>query len=125
MKAVKIVSLLLSLILTLSLFAACGAKDNGKESEQETTQAEKDTNGTDTPAKETETEAIKQKSSTLIGMLLGWAILIALGIISYFLLDAGADTLIYGAVMLVILLLSAWGAHRLLLKTAEKKYCQG
>ena len=42
MKAVKIVSLLLSLILTLSLFAACGAKDNGKESEQETTQAEKD-----------------------------------------------------------------------------------
>lgn len=73
----------------------------------------------------TETEAIKQKSGTLIGMLLGWAILIALGIISYFLLDAGADTLIYGAVMLVILLLSAWGAHRLLLKTAEKKYCQG
>lgn len=73
----------------------------------------------------TETEAIKQKSGTLIGMLISWGILIALGVGSYFLLNAGVGLMGYAAALLAVLALCAWLAHRLLMRTADTKYCQG
>ena len=71
----------------------------------------------------TETEAIKQKSGALIGMLLSWGILIALGAVSYLLLSNGAGMYLYFAVMAVILLAGAAACHAYLIKTADAKYC--
>ena len=71
----------------------------------------------------TETEAIKQKSGALIGMLLSWGLLGALGVISYLLLSGGANLYVYFAVMTAILGAGAFFAHRMLMKTADEKYC--
>jgi len=71
----------------------------------------------------TETEAIKQKSGALIGMLLSWGILAALGVVSYLLLSHGASVYVYFAVLAALLLLGAVLAHRLLIRAAEEKYC--
>ena len=71
----------------------------------------------------TETEAIKQKSGALIGMLLSWALLAALGVISYLLLSAGASLYVYFAAMAAILAAGAFFAHRMLMKAADEKYC--
>ena len=73
----------------------------------------------------TETEAIKQKSGALAGILIAWAMLGALGILSYFLLSAGLSMLPYAGVLTALLLLGAWIATRLLLRSADTKYCQG
>lgn len=71
----------------------------------------------------TETEAVKQKSGALVGMLLSWGILTALGVVSYLLLSAGASMYLYFAILAVILAACAFFTHRLLLKTANEKYC--
>jgi len=71
----------------------------------------------------TETEAIKQKSGALIGMLLSWALLGALGLISYLLLSGGASLYVYFAVMAAILGAGVFFAHRMLMKAADEKYC--
>ena len=73
----------------------------------------------------TETEAIKQKSGVLIGILLGWAVLFLLAIISYFLISGGASLTVYAAVLIALLAIGAYAAHRLLLRAADTKYCQG
>lgn len=74
----------------------------------------------------TETEAIKQKAGmgTLISMMVNWAILAALGVISFFLLRAGAGMLVYFACIGGLLLLAALLAWRWLLHNADTKYCQ-
>lgn len=72
----------------------------------------------------TETEAIKQKSSTLIGMLLGWALLGVLGVMSFFLLRAGFSLAGYAAVLIGVLLILAVPSYFHLLRTADKKYCE-
>ena len=72
----------------------------------------------------TETEAIKQQSGVLISMLLGWAVLGALGLVSYLLLSGGASQYVYFAALAAILAAGAYFAHRMLIKTADEKYCQ-
>ena len=72
----------------------------------------------------TETEAIKQKSGTLIGMLISWAILGVLAVASYFMLSAGLNSFLYVAVLLAVLAIGCIIAYRLLMRTAESKYCQ-
>ena len=71
----------------------------------------------------TEQEAIKQNYGTLVGMLISWALLIALGVLSYFLLDWGLGALEYFLVLFALLLALALLSHRLLLQAADKKYC--
>ncbi len=73
----------------------------------------------------TETEAIKQKSGTLVGILVGWAILAVLAAASYFMLRAGLSSALYVAVLLAVLAIGCAIAYRLLMRTAEEKYCQG
>ncbi len=71
----------------------------------------------------TEQEAIKQSFGTLIGLLVGWGMLIALGILSYFLLDWGLGPWEYFGVVAALLALGMFVSHRLLMKTADTKYC--
>lgn len=73
----------------------------------------------------TETEAIKQKSGTLIGILICWALLILLAIGSYFLISAGASLALYAAALLAVLALGALLGHKILMHTADTSYCQG
>ncbi|MBR1585744.1 MAG: ABC transporter permease [Clostridia bacterium] len=73
----------------------------------------------------TETEAIKQKSGTLIGMLISWALLAALGVGSFLLLSHGASTTVYAAALIGVLALVAVPVYRLLMNTADQKYWQG
>jgi len=74
----------------------------------------------------TETEAIKQKAGmgTLLSMLVNWAILGVLGLISFFLLRAGVGMLAYFAIILVLMLAFALLVWNRLLRTADTKYCQ-
>ena len=72
----------------------------------------------------TEQEAIKQHFGVLIGMLLGWGLLIALGVLSYFLITWDLSMYAYFAVIGGILLLLCLVSHRLLMKTADEKYLQ-
>ncbi|MBQ9264146.1 MAG: hypothetical protein IJ189_08065 [Clostridia bacterium] len=73
----------------------------------------------------TETEAIKQKSGTLIGILVSWALLGLLAVISIFVLEKGFSTFAYAALLILLLLAAAFTAHRFLLHTADQKYWQG
>ena len=72
----------------------------------------------------TEQEAIKQNFGTLIGLLVSWGLLIALGVLSYFLLlKWGFGTWAYFGCMAALLAVGAYASHRLLMKSADTKYC--
>lgn len=73
----------------------------------------------------TETEAIKQKSGALIGILVSWALLGLLAVGSFFLLRAGCGLWAYAAILLALLSAGSALALRFLLRTADKKYAQG
>ena len=73
----------------------------------------------------TEQEAVKQSFGVLIAMLIGWAILAALGGLTYLLITWGVEMLPYFGIMAALLLLASFIAYGYLMRTAEKKYCQG
>ena len=73
----------------------------------------------------TEQEAVKQNFGVLISMLISWGILIALGILVYFLIKWNLEMLPIFGILAAILLVLAAGAHTLLKKNAEKYYCEG
>ena len=63
----------------------------------------------------TEQEAVKQNFGVLISMLISWAVLAALAILTYFMIDGGWGIWPVFAVLAAILALLA-GAYRLLMK---------
>ena len=73
----------------------------------------------------TEQEAMKQNFGVLIAMLIGWGILAALGILTYFLFTWNVNMYVYFAIIAALLLGLAFLAHKLLMKAAETSYCQG
>ena len=73
----------------------------------------------------TEQEAVKQNFGVLISMLISWAVLIALGILTYFLIKWGLDMLPVFGILAGILAVMAIGAHMLLKRTADRYYCAG
>ena len=73
----------------------------------------------------TEQEAVKQNFGVMISMLISWAVLAALAILSYFMIDAGWGVIPVFAVLAVILGALAFGAYRLLMKNVEKYYFAG
>ena len=73
----------------------------------------------------TEQEAVKQNFGVLISMLVSWVILIALGVLTYFLITWGLDMLPVFGILAGILAVMAIGAHIYLKKTTEKYYCAG
>ena len=72
----------------------------------------------------TEQEAIKQNLGALLGMLISWGILVALGVASYFLLSWGVSMTAYFACMAAALLLLAVFSRDRLLKAADAYYSQ-
>lgn len=72
----------------------------------------------------TETEAIKQGTGTLKGMLVGLGILLAVAgaSVGLFLLNVGL--MVYGLVMAAVLGVIGWLCWTLLMRTAEKSYWQ-
>ena len=70
----------------------------------------------------TEQEAIKQNFGVLFSMLIGWGILIALGVLTYFLLDWGLGMYAYFAVIAALLIVISLITHKLLMKAADEKY---
>ncbi len=68
----------------------------------------------------TEQEAIKQSSGSLMGLLISWGLLVALGIISYFLIAANMSMYLYVLIMAVILAVICWLSYRKLIKSAEE-----
>lgn len=73
----------------------------------------------------TETEAIKQKSGSLVGLLISWGLLIALGAFGFVLLQLGLEMLPFCSLLITMLLLFSLLARGMLLRTADAKYCQG
>lgn len=73
----------------------------------------------------TETEAIKQGTNTLKGMLLSFGILIVLGAATVGLFMLGASKLVFVSAVGALLLLAVYFSHRLLMRTAEKYYWVG
>ena len=73
----------------------------------------------------TEQEAVKQNFGVLISMLISWGILIALAILTYFLIKWGLDMIPVFAILAAILAALCVCAHVVLTKTAEQYYCQG
>ena len=72
----------------------------------------------------TEQEAIKQNFGAALGMFLGWAILIALGALTYLLVFVWEFSMIpYFLIIAALLLLCAALAHIYLMRTAQKYYC--
>ena len=72
-----------------------------------------------------ETEAIKQQSSSLIGLLVSWGLLILLAGASYLVLRQGLSAPLYFLFMLVLLTGAAVFSCRRLLIAADRYYCQG
>ena len=70
----------------------------------------------------TEQEAIKQQSGVLIGLLISWGLLVALGIASYFLITAGLSMYLYTAILAALLLGISVFAWLRLMKTADRYY---
>ena len=68
----------------------------------------------------TEQEAIKQQSGVLIGLLISWGILIALGVISFFLITIDINVYLYAAVIAVIEAVVCWLAYHRLMKAANE-----
>ena len=74
----------------------------------------------------TEQEAMKQNFGAAISMFVGWALLIALGVLTYFLVFRWEIAMIpYFFIMAAVLLICDALLHIHLMKTAEKYYCQG
>ena len=73
----------------------------------------------------TEQEAVKQNFGVLISMLISWGILIALAILTYFLITWQLEMLPVFGILAAILLAMCVGAHILLKKSTEKYYCAG
>ena len=73
----------------------------------------------------TEHEAVKQNFGVLISMLISWGILIALAILTYFLISWGLEMLPVFGILAAILAAMCAGAHILLKQRAEKYYCAG
>ena len=73
----------------------------------------------------TEQEAVKQNFGVLISMLISWALLVTLGVLSYFLLTNGIGLVPYFAILAAILAGVCVLAHLHLMKTARRYYCQG
>ena len=73
----------------------------------------------------TEQEAVKQNFGVMISMLISWAVLALLALISYLMLNAGWTTLPVFAVLMAILLALAFAAYRVLMKNTDKYYCAG
>ncbi len=74
----------------------------------------------------TEQEAMKQNFGSLFGLLIGWAILIALGGLTFLLVFLWNIPMIpYFLIMAALLLGIGALTHIYLMKTAEKYYCQG
>ena len=74
----------------------------------------------------TEQEAMKQNFGSLIGLLIGWAILIALGGLTFLLVFMWNIPMIpYFLIMAALLLGIGVLTHIYLMKTADKYYCQG
>ena len=73
----------------------------------------------------TEQEAMKQNFSSAISMFVGWGILIALGVLTYFLFTWGITLPLYFALMAALLALGCFLMRSHLMKTAQRYYCQG
>ena len=73
----------------------------------------------------TEQEAMKQNFSSAISLFIGWGILIALGVLTYFLFTWEVKLPLYFAIMAALLLLGCFLADRGLMNNARKYYCQG
>ncbi len=73
----------------------------------------------------TEQEAMKQNFGAAISMFMGWALLIALGALTYLLITLDVGMYLYFALTAVLLILLGAIAYRYLMKTAEKHYCAG
>ena len=68
---------------------------------------------------------MKQNFGVLISMLISWGILIALAILTYFLITWQLEMLPVFGILAAILLAMCVGAHILLKKSTEKYYCAG
>ncbi|MDO5325393.1 MAG: hypothetical protein Q4G00_01610 [Clostridia bacterium] len=73
----------------------------------------------------TEQEAMKQNFSSAIGLFMGWGILIALGVLTYFLFTWNVSLPIYFAIIAALLLLGCFLTDRHLMNNAQNYYCQG
>ena len=73
----------------------------------------------------TEQEAMKQNFSSAISLFIGWGILIALGVLTYFLFTWEVKLPLYFAIMAALLLLGCFLTDRGLMNNARKYYCQG
>ena len=73
----------------------------------------------------TEQEAMKQNFGAAIGMFMGWGILIALGGLTYLLFTWEVGLVPYFAIMAALLTGGCVLTHTLLMRAADKHYCQG
>ncbi|MBR3738879.1 MAG: hypothetical protein IKN04_00290 [Clostridia bacterium] len=73
----------------------------------------------------TEQEAMKQNFGAAIGMFMGWGILIALAGLTYLLFTWGITLIPYFLIMAALLTGGCILTHILLMRTADKYYCQG
>lgn len=73
----------------------------------------------------TETESIKQGSSTWKGMLISLGMLVVMAAVSVGLFLLNVSLMVYGLCLCVLLGAAAWAAHRLLMNTARKHYWVG
>lgn len=73
----------------------------------------------------TEQEAVKQSFGVLISMLIGWAILAALALLTYLLITWNVGMYAYFGIMAGLLLILSCIMFSILMKTAETKYRQG
>jgi len=73
----------------------------------------------------TEQEAVKQNFGVLISMLISWGILIALGVLCYFLIKWNLGMLEVFGIVAAILAVLCVITHFRLVKVTEQYYCQG
>ena len=73
----------------------------------------------------TEQEAVKQNFGILISMLISWGILIALGVLTYFMITWEMTMPVIFGILAGILVLLCIGARVMLKKATEKYYCAG
>ena len=73
----------------------------------------------------TEQEAVKQNFGVLISMLISWAVLAGLAVVSYFMIDAGWGLIPVFAVLAALLAALSFGAYKLLMKNVDRYYFAG
>ncbi len=73
----------------------------------------------------TEQEAMKQNFSSVFGLFLGWGILIALAGLTYLLFTWEVGLVPYFAIMAALLACGCVLTHTLLMRAADRYYCQG